>query len=454
LASPLGFLKRAGYGAEALDTSVEGFDAEKIKRARFIGLSVPMHTALRLGVRLAERIREINPSCHICFYGLYASLNAEYLLKHVADSVIGGEFEESLISLIDALEKGEPPGGTLGQAQTPSPELNGVSFRGKISPPPLKRLNFAVPLHCSLPPLREYAHLERDNTRGVVGYVEASRGCSCHCRHCPIPSVYNGRFFVVPQEVVLKEVEQLVEAGATHITFGDPDFLNGPGHSLRIVRAMHRNFPELTFDFTAKVEHLLSRRTLLPEFADSGCVFVVSAFESLSNTVLENLSKGHSRDDIYAALEMFRDVGIPLRPTWVPFTPWTTLEDYIDILEFITDEGLVYHVDPVQCSIRLLIPPRSALLGQGSISPFLGQLDQAAFTYRWAHPDPRMDELHALVSVVVERMIQSGEDTVAIFDRVRALAYAASGRTPPPPKSSVPAGHLLKAPRLTEAWFC
>jgi len=41
-----------------------------------------------------------------------------------------------------------------------------------------------------------------------------------------------------------------VAAGATHITFGDPDFLNGPGHALKVVRAAHAEFPRLTFDFT------------------------------------------------------------------------------------------------------------------------------------------------------------------------------------------------------------
>ena len=108
LAVPIGFLRRAGYEAEAMDVSVEGFDEQKVKRARFIGISVPMHTALRLGLRVAETIRRINPGAHICFYGLYASLNADYLLDTVADSVIGGEFEQSLVDLIKAIDEGSP----------------------------------------------------------------------------------------------------------------------------------------------------------------------------------------------------------------------------------------------------------------------------------------------------------------------------------------------------------
>jgi hypothetical protein len=58
---------------------------------------------------------------------------------------------------------------------------------------------------------------------------------------------------------------------------------------------MHQEFPEITFDFTAKVEHILERRAIFPELGALGCVFMVSAVESLSDAVLANLEKGHTR---------------------------------------------------------------------------------------------------------------------------------------------------------------
>ena len=70
IASAAAFLERAGYMPDTLDISVESFDVESVVRARFVGISVPMHTALRLGVRVAEQIRQTNPTCHICLYGL------------------------------------------------------------------------------------------------------------------------------------------------------------------------------------------------------------------------------------------------------------------------------------------------------------------------------------------------------------------------------------------------
>jgi radical SAM superfamily enzyme YgiQ (UPF0313 family) len=170
VASPLGWLEQAGYAPEAMDISVERFDVEKVAQARFIGIAVPMHTALRLGMRVAERIRDINPTCHICCYGLYAALNAKYLLAHGADSVIGGECEGPLVALVASLDAGD------------AGEVEGVSRRGRMTGPFLKRLDLRVPSRHALPPLTRYAHLERGGLRVPVGYVEASRAAStCAC---------------------------------------------------------------------------------------------------------------------------------------------------------------------------------------------------------------------------------------------------------------------------------
>jgi hypothetical protein len=253
---------------------------------------------------------------------------------------------------------------------------------------------------------------------------------------------------------VLADISQLVDAGASHITFGDPDFLNGPGHSLAIARELHRLHPQLTFDFTAKVEHLLKYRDLLPELGGLGCLFVVSALESLSNEVLHELDKGHTREDAIEAVHTLRRAGISPRPTFVAFTPWTRLRDYLDVLDWVEEEDLIDHVDPVQLTVRLLVPPGSALLGRATIQPYLGALVPESFTYPWAHPDPRMDELHARVSTLVEQAAEAGEDAVVTFARIRDLAWSIDGKTPSPGPRRPAASDRVRAPRLTEAWFC
>ncbi len=433
VAWPAAFLERRGYRPAVLDVSVEPFDVERVRRARLVAIAVPMHTALRLGVGVAARVRAVNPAAHICFFGLYATLNAGHLLAHGADTVLGGEIEAELVRLADRLA------GAPAAAGPPRPVL--------------EKLDFPVPSRALLPPLEKYARLERDGRRLLAGRVEASRGCKHWCRHCPIPPVYGGRFFVVPREIVLADVRRLASAGARHITFGDPDFLNGPRHALAVARALHAEFPGLTFDVTAKIEHLLRERQHLPELAALGCLFIVSAVESLSDTVLGHLAKGHSRADVLAALEAVRAAGIALRPTWVPFTPWTTLDDYRDILDFVETQGLIDHVDPVQYSIRLLVPPGSLLADSPAMRPHLGPLVEADFYYRWTHPDPRMDRLQEMVAGLVAEAARRGEDAAVTFGRVRALADQAAGLAGLQPGRPL-APDRPRPPRLTEPWFC
>jgi len=266
--------------------------------------------------------------------------------------------------------------------------------------------------------------------------------------------VYGGRFFVVPHEIVLEDIRRLAGSGARHITFGDPDFLNGPGHALQIIRALNTEFRGLTFDFTAKVEHILKHRELFPEFAASGCIFVVSAVESLSDAVLVHLDKGHTRADVTEALEVLRGAGIAMRPTFVPFTPWATREDYLDILEFIENQSLIDHVDPVQYSIRLLVPPGSLLLSQPDSQQWRGRLIQEAFTYEWFHPDPQMDELHRQVSALIEIAASRNEDASKTFYDVYELAQASGSDESAVKLQTKIDPSRLRPPRLTEAWFC
>lgn len=435
------FLERGGWEPAVVDLAVQPLDDERLRGARFVAISVPMHTALRLGMTVIERVRAVNPHCHVCCFGLYATLNAEYLLAHGVDSVIGGEVEEALVELVRAVDADD------------ARPIAGVTRRGETPRPHVARLEFRVPSRAKLPPLERYARLEHDGTRELVGYVETTRGCRHLCRHCPIPPVYGGRFVVVPRETCLADIRQLVAAGARHITFGDPDFLNGPGHTLGVVRAMHAELPALTFDVTAKVEHLLRHRRHLPELARLGCLFVVSAVESLSDVVLGHLAKGHTRADVDEALRLTRAAGLTFRPTWVPFTPWATLDDYRAILDFVAKERLVDHVDPVQYSIRLLVPPRSLLADSPAMRPYLGELVAADFCHAWTHPDPRMERLHGTVTRVVAEAAERTEDPAVTFGRIRALADEAAG-LPVSPAGAVPEPARRRPPRLTEPWFC
>ncbi len=438
LASPAAWLRAAGARVRCLDLSRQALDEDAVREAGLIAIYVPMHTATRLAVRALARMRRLNSSAHLCAYGLYAPFNAQYLRKLGVSTILGGEFEEALVSLLKRLQAGGP----------------GPQREPEVS---LARQHFLTPQRDGLPPLERYAHLTLpDGSNRVAGYTEATRGCKHLCRHCPIVPVYQGAFRVVQRDVVLEDIRQQVAAGAQHITFGDPDFFNGPAHAMEIVRALHREYPQVSYDVTIKIEHLLKHSDLLPELRDTACAFVTSAVESVDDRVLHLLDKGHTHSDFLRAAERMRSVGLFLVPTFVPFTPWTTLQGYEDLLSTIARVGLAEQVPPVQLTIRLLIPAGSKLLELPEVQHIVGEFDEAALSYPWSSPDPRIDALQRELEQLVQHEAKARTPRIEVFAQIwRSLHRAMSLAEEVPPLPPVLPGRVrATVPYLTEPWYC
>ena len=433
VASPAAALRSRGHDVACLDLSVQPWDPAAVDTVDAVAFSVPMHTAMRLAIRAAEATRARRSDVPIAFYGLYAPVGRDHTVGRVADRVIAGEYEPALVSWVDALAAGAWEG----------PAYTSDLGRGRAS--------FELPARDLLPPLERYAHFADGGDERPVGYVEASHGCKYRCRHCPLPVVYDGAFRIVDADVVLADVAQLVEAGARHITFGDPDFLNGPGHVLPLVRRMHEEFSDVTFDVTTKVEHVArGDRELFAELARCGCRFIVTAVECLNDDVLQLLDKGHTATEASRAVTVLREVGIEPRPSFLPFTPWTSLADLVALLDFVIDHDLIGNVEAVQYGIRLLLPEGSLLLDKPEIVPYLGAYDPERLTFAWHAADPRVDDLQAELAAFTEQQAEVGGSMLKTFIEVDARVRQAAGAQP----AQIDAGSVEGRPRLTEPWFC
>ncbi len=377
-----------------------------------------MHTATRLAVKVIERVKSLNPAVHLACYGLYAPMNADYLRALGVRSIIGGEFEPALVRI------------AAGLANT-GPQVA------------LDRLQFRTPDRAGLPSLARYAKLHINGTAKQVGYTEATRGCKHLCRHCPVVPVYNGAFRVVQQDIVLEDIRRQISAGASHITFGDPDFFNGPTHARRIIEELHNEYPTITYDVTIKIEHLLQQKELLPILKTTGCLFVTSAVESVEDSVLAKLEKGHTCADFINVAREFQTIGLTLAPTFLPFTPWTTRQGFQQLLNTIAELGLIENVNPVQLALRLLIPSGSRLLELDEIQQVIGPFDPAALMYPWKHTDPSIDELAQSVMTLV-----NGGNRQQIFQRIWELAHGT------PMDNTLDAVPQNAIPYLDEAWYC
>ncbi|MHB8682648.1 MAG: cobalamin-dependent protein, partial [Acidimicrobiales bacterium] len=233
LAGPAAALTRAGHEVRCVDLAVSSLEEQDLSWADAVAVSVPMHTAMRLARALCRELRAARPDLAVCFYGLYAGVDDGADPDGAPDHAITGEYEGALVEWFAAVASGEGP------------------RRDLFVRVELGRRRGALPSRPGLPPLERYARLVQGAETRLAGYVEASHGCAHRCRHCPVPVVYDGRTRVVGVEDVLADVAQLVGLGARHVTFGDPDFLNGPHHARRVVTAVYDAFPELTFDVTA-----------------------------------------------------------------------------------------------------------------------------------------------------------------------------------------------------------
>jgi len=435
LASPAAWLCAGGSEVVCVDLSREPFREEAIREAALVAFYVPMHTATRLAVELLKTTRELNPDAHICFYGLYAPVNEPWLRALGVQTILGGEFEQGLTDLAKRISDGR-----AAEAQS-EPVVS------------LARQKFAVPDRTGLVALGQYARLALpDGEKRTVGYTEASRGCKHLCRHCPIVPVYKGVFRVVDRDVVLGDIRQQVAAGAQHITFGDPDFFNGIGHAIPLVEALHNEFPQITYDATIKIEHLLKHSEFLPMLRQTGCLFVTSAVESVDDVVLEKLDKHHTRADFLDVVRRFQKIGLTLQPTFLPFTPWTSLESYLELLEVLRKNGLVENVAPIQLAIRLLIPAGSRLLELCEVRALVAPFDESAMVYPWKHSDSRVDTLSQELQQIVHAGEKLNQSRSRIFERIETAARRAAG-APALPKQP-PMISRATIPYLTEPWYC
>lgn len=419
LASPAAWLRADGHAVTLADLSRAPLPTPAVKEAELIAFFLPMHTAARLALPVIHRVRALNPAASLCAYGLYAPLNREILRSAGVASIVGGEFEEPMRNL-----------------------AAGAGPAGLVS---LARQQFLPPDRSGLPPLAAYAQLRVNGSQRRVGYTEASRGCKHLCRHCPVVPVYQGRFRIVQPEVVLEDIRRQVAAGAQHITFGDPDFCNGPGHAVRLVEALHHEWPRLTYDVTIKIEHILQHRDLLPLLKKTGCLFVTSAVESLDDTVLEKLAKGHTRAGFLEALGLMRAAGLALSPTFIPFTPWTTRESYGRLLRELADLDLVDHVASIQLAIRLLIPEGSLLLELPEIHGVIEPFDGRALCYPWRSAlDPLCGSILELIKDEERRRATRAEIFRSIWELAENDAFPVEEQRPA----------LATIPYLTEPWYC
>src|SRR3989440_3284773 len=387
LASAATPLVEAGFPVSVLDTYVNGVDTRPLEKADLIAISLPIFDSVQSGLELARQARTLNPDAHITFFGQHATIHAFRLVGKYGDSSVAGEWELPLVGL--ARRAAGDLSAELPGVITAVPQGAGDKPRHFIS-----RTGMRVPSRHLLPPLTKYPQIQLDKLLGaaqVVGSTEIARGCHHTCLYCSVFAAYDGKVVIVPEPVILQDVQNLFDGGITHRTLIDAGFSNPRHYGVRILRQLRQRFPDLTYDMTTRVDHIVENKDMIREMGGLGMRVITSALEFPSQKVLDALNKEVTVEQVEEAVIFLRQAGIKLNPTFIMFNPWIGLEDLVQFHRFCERTGLDQLIDPIQYETRLYLYKGSPLLQLPAVKAL--ELQEHEFHYEWKHPDPRVDEL-------------------------------------------------------------
>lgn len=341
-------------------------------------VSVQQFEGLERGIALVERLRAEGRARRIVAFGQYAQMNAAEFLK-VADGVLMDEPE----LVAEALA--ECAAGRL-----PIQKIPGVLTKTGMAPRgPRRRIAVRAPARSLFPSLAHYpAH---HTPFGMMGNIEASRGCHHKCTYCSVYGAYDGGVAPYQADAVVEDARALAEEGVRHFTFIDAEFFNSRKLGIEVVERIVREVPGATFEMTTRIDHILDYTEELTRLVSLGLRRVTSALEFPSDRLLRIFDKGIDVADMRRAIAEAGRLGFELNPTFIPFTPWVTFDDLLTFEDFLVETDLAKITDPTVLQTRLLLFKGSPLLA----SPWIEDVDTVdrGFWLDWTHPDRRVDEL-------------------------------------------------------------
>ena len=392
------------YSIEEKNLTLDNYDV--------LGIYASMHTA---SVLAEQYLRDRKLPNKLFVFGLYANVFSEMFSNfqsiHSFDS-------DELASLLEV-------------------QLN-----------PNYSFKHSVPDRTILPSITDYSHIVDGSNNLIAGSVETTYGCKHECTHCPVPIEFKGMFKTFGTEKIITDVTNQVEEGAKHISFNDPDFFNGPKHALKILQLLNEKHPSITYDSTIKVEHILKYPDYFQELKNLNMLFVISAFETTNDHVLNILQKNHSFNDLNKAVELSLENKIDIRPTWMPFSPWTEQNDLISIIKLIENYKLRETVDPIQLTIKLLVPKNSLILKRPEMKEYLLDYDPSSFSYAWKYKFPNIDNIQNELFTYVLQHESENE-----YAQYLGLVDILESHTNETLLNSEKYSQRI-VPKLSETWFC
>lgn len=343
IAALAGYLAANGHEVGVLDL----FHSRRGERRRFlesawglVGVSASSFD-FSVGLRIATEIKR-RTGAPIVFGGPHASVaRGDVLAEPAVDYAIYGEGEIPLLALAGALEGGGPPAaGRLGA-------IKGLVFRdGRrvVVNEPQPRI---ADLDALPPPAYHLLPMDRYSEH----HLSTSRGCPFACGFCASGAILGKKWIARSPEKIVEEMEGLVrDFGKKTFVIVDDTFNLDIERVKRFCRLLLERRLRISWLLMAGIRADRTEPEMLRLMKASGCLDFGIGVESSDPTVLRNVGKGETVEDISRGIRLIKEAGFRLHGSFMIGNPGDTLETVRRSIEFAKAQALdgifVYHALP------------------------------------------------------------------------------------------------------------
>lgn len=257
----------------------------------------------------------IDRDIKIVFCGLhYGMYKADFLKEHeFVDFVLKGEYEYTLLELVQSLDKNLPLDNILG-----------IVYRGNKSIIKDNPFRSSLKDLDKLPwPARHF--LPKDGYEDLpeilprpMAQMWSSRGCPYQCVFCAWPQImYGDSTYRVRDPIdIVDEMEYLVkEHGYKSIYFDDDTFGIGKERVLKMCREIKRRKLNIPWAMMTRADAM--DKEMLESMADCGLCAIKYGVESGDQELINNSGKNLSLDRVETIVKITKNLGLKLHLTFM-----------------------------------------------------------------------------------------------------------------------------------------
>ena len=305
-------VRQRGHDVRMFDTchpemkEVDIANAVREEQPDVIALSFLSTTTYTPTKVMAACLKSAAPEIPIILGGVFASMNAEHILKDCpyADCIGVGEGEELLPDYLDHMDD---PGSVIGLVWR-----DGNNIVSNPPRPIIRNLDqFAYPDRDSLPidyieslPLDVPAVLSLDK----FCTIQTSRGCPHGCIFCDIPSLANNKWRHRSAEHVLGEMQVLNDKGYRSIYLADDYFLLKRKRINKICHGIIERRFKFRWGCEGRVDSVAVDQ--LPIMGKANCTFLAYGIEAGTQKILDRLNKNQTLEQIEYSVSEAKRHGI------------------------------------------------------------------------------------------------------------------------------------------------